>query len=401
MTGPDEGENRVSQWKQRLSGWLPHPRGLGWREVFRAGAGAFFGIAVAGFIGQWVQGGGVLPWLIAPVGASAVLMFAVPASPLAQPWPVAGSALVATVVAVSCGLWLGPTLVAAGLAVGLTILLMFPLRCVHPPAGAIALLIVLADGELKARGYSLLWYPVLVNVLALLAAGLVFHRLTGYRYPHVPHGKPEEKGKPNTLPSLLARDLDQALGEYGEFLDVSRDDLMALFRLVAVNALHRQLGEMTCGEVMTRNPVAVEYGDYLDETWALFIQHRFKAIPVVDRARRVIGIITREDILRRAGIDNRRRAVRRVRRFVSRGDDIHAQKPEVVGQVMSSPVVTLGADTPLLEAVGIFSGHGHSHFPVVDGERKLVGIIARSDVLRAMFSCIRSSVEINVAAQAY
>lgn len=396
MTGSDHTGNNESRWKQRLSAWMPDAPGIGWRETFRAGAGAFFGIVVAGLFGQWLPGDGVLPWLIAPVGASAVLVFAVPASPLAQPWPVAGSALVATVVAVSCGLWLGPTLVAAALAVGLTILLMFPLRCVHPPAGAIALLIALAEGDLKARGYSLLWYPVLANVLGLLAAGLVFHRLTGYRYPHGPRGQTAKEGTPNTLPSLLARDLDQALGEYGEFLDVSRDDLRALFRLVAVNALHRQLGEMTCGEVMTCNPVAVEFGDYLDETWALFMQHRFKAIPVVDRARRVIGIVTREDILRRAGIDNRRRAVRRVRRFVSRGDDIHAQKPEVVGQVMSSPVITLGEDTPLLEAVDIFSGHGHSHFPVVDADRKLSGIIARSDILRAIFRALSNSAGVDV-----
>lgn len=368
---------------------------VGGREIVRVGIGAFIGIVIAGFCGQWLQQGATLPWLIAPMGASAVLIFAVPASPLAQPWPVLASTLLASGIAISCALWLGPTLLSSGLAVALTIVTMFLLRCVHPPAGAVALLLSLADGELLARGYALLWYPVLPNVLALLVAGLIYHRLSGYRYPHAAVEKPGTDIAPG-LPPLLVRDLDDALAEYGEFLDVGRDDLVALFRLVAVNALHRQLGQVCCRDVMTRNPVAVEYGDYLDETWSLFQQFRFKAIPVVDRARRVIGIVTREDILRRAGVDDPRRVGRRVRRFVGRVRDIHASKPEVVGQVMSSPVITIDDGMPLLEAVAIFSGHGHSHFPVIDGDRRLVGIIARSDVLRALFGSIRESVGLEV-----
>jgi len=359
--------------------------------------GVGFGIASAGAVGQWLGGGSLLPWLIAPVGASAVLIFAVSASPLAQPWPVVGSAILASFVAITCGLLVGSTLLAAVLAVAITVGLMFPLRCVHPPAGAIALLLVLAETELAARGYSLMWHPVLTNVLPLVAAGMVFHRVSGGSYPHVAHGTSVSSGNTTALPALLARELDEALEEYGEFLDVNRDDLVELFRLVAVNALHRRLGETCCRDVMTKNPIAVEYGDYLDETWALFMQHRFKAIPVVDRARRVIGIVTREDILRRAGIDNHRRAVRRVRRFVRRSNGNYAQKPEVVGQVMSSPVVTLDESTPLLEAIGIFSGHGHSHFPVVDDERRLTGIIARSDALRALFDCISEAAGEEVA----
>jgi len=371
-------------WRQRLQAWWPDTNIPGSREILRAGLGAFVGIVAAGLCGLWLGGDGVAHWLIAPMGASAVLLFAVPASPLAQPWPVVGSALLATAVAVACAVLPLPQPVVAGLAVGLTIVLMFPLRCVHPPAGAVALLLVLAEAPLGDRGFALLWYPVLPNVLALLLSALIYHRLTGYRYPHEPAPPPAEDGRAG----LLARDLDEALAQYGEFLDVDRDDLMALFRLVAANALHRQLDGLCCGDVMARNPVAVQYGDFLEETWGLFQQHRFKAIPVTDRARRVIGIVTREDILRRAGVDNPRRAARRVRRFVGRVRNDHANKPEVVGQVMSAPVVTLDAAMPLVEAVGIFAGHGHSHFPVVDEERRLVGIIARSDVLRALFGAI-------------
>ena len=374
---------RAGPWRQRLQPWLSGGSTLGPVAILRAGMGAFVGIVAAGVSGLWL-GEGMGHWLIAPMGASAVLLFAVPASPLAQPWPVVASALLATTVALGCASLSLPPVLAAGLAVALTILAMFPLRCVHPPAGALALLLVLPDGPLADRGIGLLWYPVLPNVVVVLLAAVAYHRLTGYRYPHEPAPVPVDDGRDG----LLARDLDSALAQYGEFLDVDRDDLMALFRLVAVIALHRQLDGLRCGDVMTANPVAVQFGDYLEEIWGLFRQHRFKAIPVTDRARRVIGIVTREDILRRAGLDDPSRAARHVRRFVGRVRDNHASKPEVVGQVMSAPVVTLDASMPLVEAVGIFAGHGHSHFPVVDDERRLVGIIARSDVLRALFGAI-------------
>lgn len=388
-----QGTSTPSRWKQRLLQLKPEPFAVSRREVMRAGTGAFIAVLVTGICGLWLMPQPGLPWLIAPMGASAVLLFAVPASPLAQPWPLVASSLLATLVAVTCRQWIDYPLLGAAVAAGLTIMLMFPLRCVHPPAGAVALLLAMGGEELLNRGYALMWYPVLPNVLALLLCGVVYHRLTGYRYPHGWHAElpaPVSHSDQGAA-TLLAEDLDAALAGYGEFLDVSRDDLMALFRLMAANALHRQLGQLHCADVMTRNPVALQYGDYLEETWALFQQHRYKAIPVVDRAGRVIGIVTREDILSRAGVNSSRRAARQVQRFVRRVRDNYARKPEVVGQVMSTPVVTLRDNMPLLEAVTIFAGHGHSHFPVIDDAAKLTGIIARSDVLRALYEGITQS----------
>jgi hypothetical protein len=75
------------------------------------------------------------PWIVAPVGASAVLLFAVPASPLAQPWSiVGGNVLSALFGVIVTGLVPEPAL-AAALAVGGAILAMSLLRCLHPPGG--------------------------------------------------------------------------------------------------------------------------------------------------------------------------------------------------------------------------------------------------------------------------
>src|SRR5688572_10061306 len=73
-----------------------------------------------------------LPFLIAPMAASAVLLFCLPAAPLAQPWPVIGGNIVSALVGVACALMFEP-LVAAPLAGGLAIAAMASLRCLHPP----------------------------------------------------------------------------------------------------------------------------------------------------------------------------------------------------------------------------------------------------------------------------
>ena len=80
------------------------------------------------------------PLLIAPMGASAILLFAVPASPLAQPWPVIGGHMVAALVGVTIAHLVGTPMLAAPLAVALSFGAMTIFRCVHPPSGAIALI---------------------------------------------------------------------------------------------------------------------------------------------------------------------------------------------------------------------------------------------------------------------
>lgn len=57
---------------------------------------------------------------------------------------------------------------------------MVPLRCLHPPGGAMALYVVLTSGD----GWHLAAFPVLFNVVLLLIAAVVYNGLTGRRYPH-------------------------------------------------------------------------------------------------------------------------------------------------------------------------------------------------------------------------
>lgn len=138
------------------------------QDVLLSWLGAVLAITALGLIGAWSHVGLV----VAPFGASTVLLFGHPASALAQPRNLVAGNTLAALVSVVCVALFGHGFWVMGLAVGLSIALGQVLRCLHPPAGAVALLGVL----LKAQpGFVLV--PVLLGSLLLVAMAVLFSRL--------------------------------------------------------------------------------------------------------------------------------------------------------------------------------------------------------------------------------
>jgi len=196
---------------------------LGWG---RGALGALLGIGLAGMLGLVVNHD-LAPFLIAPMGAAAVLIFVVPASPLAQPWSVIGGNLLSTLVGLAVHALLPASPWCGALAVAGAIAVMSLARCLHPPGGACALFACLFTGPA-----ALLIGAVLANVAALVACGWLWNNLTGHPWPHHARAVPP-------LPAYSPDDLDAVLEEWDEVLDVSREDLDALFRAVEVKAQAR------------------------------------------------------------------------------------------------------------------------------------------------------------------
>jgi CBS domain-containing membrane protein len=215
---------RLTRAAQRATGRL------GW---LRGAVGAVLGIALAAVIASLFVGANnpSLPWLVAPIGASAVLVFALPASPLAQPWSVAGGDILSALVGLIVWHFIPVTAIAAPLAVGGAIAVMSLCRCLHPPGGACALFAVLCGPMVAQHGWMALMLPLGLNVLALTAMAWLYNNLTGHAWPHQlqPVAQPVPEG---WLGSYKEGDLDAVLEEWDEVLDVNRDDLDALFRAV-------------------------------------------------------------------------------------------------------------------------------------------------------------------------
>ena len=352
------------------------------RERWRAGAAAALGILVTALLCQllalplnWT------PWLIAPMGASAVLVFAVPSSPLAQPWAVVGGNTASALVGIACAQWIPSLPVAAAVAVGGAILAMFVLRCLHPPGGASALLAVLT--QVVSVKYAL--FPVLTDSVLLVLAGVLINSATGRRYPL----RPSVPMPGTDLPRFSAADLDAALVHYNQVIDVSRDDLESLLHYAEAQAFGRRLGDLRCGQVMTRKVVTADYAMPLHEAWLLLREHRIKALPVIDAAGRVLGIVTVADFLRHSDLDAHEGVGRRLRAFLRASTTVTADKPEVVGQIMSRQVRVASAERAVTELLPLFSESGHHHIPIIDASHRLVGILTQSDLVKALHQAIR------------
>ena len=82
--------------------------------------------------------------------------------------------------------------------------------------------------------------------------------------------------------------------------DVPRDDLAELLHEAELLGYRNRMQVLRCSEVMTQPVITVVYGTSLEEAWDPLQQHQIKALPVVDRVQRIVGIVTRSDFLRAA-----------------------------------------------------------------------------------------------------
>jgi CBS domain-containing membrane protein len=319
---------------------------------------------------------------MAPVGASAVLVFAVPASPLAQPWAVVAGNTVSALAGLACAALLPTPALAAVAAPAAGIAAMLAGRCLHPPGGAVALLMVLTGMHDPHVALA----PVALNSALLVLAGMVLNPATGRRYPHPQRLPPEPAGAAlaATRTGFTEADLDAVLAHYNQVLDVPRDDLRNLLEQSEWQAHGRRLRALRCADVMSLEPVAIEFGTSLEEAWLLMQARRIKVLPVVDRYRHIVGIVTRADFLRHAGLDLRQGLGQRLHRLLRPTPGVESDKPEVVGQIMTRSVRVVSAERPLSELLPVFASTGHNHIPVIGPSNKLVGVITQSDVVVAL-----------------
>ena len=377
--------NDTPSWVQNL---LPAKPTVPLTEQLRASAGALAGLAMSAALSMLLLGSAGV-WLIAPMGASAVLLFCLPGSPLAQPWAVIGGNVVSALVGVACFKLCNGHWMAAPLAGGLAIAAMFALRCLHPPGGAVGLTAVLAGPAVHAMGFQFALLPVALNSCLMVAAALAVNNLSGKRYPHPQRSaldNPHATGDvvPSARLGFQREDLDEVLAHYGQVLDVSRDDLENIILATEAHAYTRRFGVITCGTIMSTHALTAEFSTELGEAWRMMRYHQVHAMPVLNRARRVIGMVAQGDFLRYSDLDDFRTLGARLRQLILRTRHTHSDKPEVVGQIMSTNVSSAFVHTPIVELVPLMANSGLHHIPVIDAERRFAGIVTQSDVIAAL-----------------
>ena len=349
------------------------------RERWVSALSGCLGILLIQGILTVLPAGEKVSYMLAPLGASAVILFALPHSPLAQPWSLVGGLLLSALIGYGCGLWMQPAWLALGLALGLTIWLTALLRCLHPPGGAMAVVFAIA-----AQQHTVSLLTALLNTVAALIAVLAINNLMpGRRYPQCVPVSQATSRPPRR--SIRHDDLQYALEKLDTYLDVSEDDLVSIYDLATAHA-HRRHERRTCGEVMSSPALSTTFATELNEAWALMQEHHVHGLPVVDPAGRVIGVVTLEDYLRHVTPDNRRSIGDNVRCLIRPTPTSYSDKPEVVGQIMTQHFTTASVSTPLGDMLALLSSQDHPVIvPVVDSERRLAGVLTQTDLLAAVY----------------
>jgi CBS domain-containing membrane protein len=152
-----------------------------------------------------------------------------------------------------------------------------------------------------------------------------------------------------------------------------------------MEAYQRKLGEIKCADIMTHDLIVAEYATTLQEAWTLMREHRIKALPIVDKGRHLLGIVTLADFIHHANVDSQGNIGERLRHLIRYTTKVHSNKPDVVGQIMTSQVRVASEDRHVVELLPLFSEGGHHHIPIVGKNSRLVGMITESDFVRALY----------------
>ncbi|MGH8055088.1 MAG: HPP family protein [Stenotrophomonas sp.] len=274
----------LSPLLQSLRNWLSIERNqTNHGEKWISAVGALIGITVVYQLTHWCfpDGFGGSPGgaiLLASMGASAVLVFAVPHGALSQPWSVMAGHLASAFIGVSCQK-LAPDQVWTGaLAVGLAVGAMHYLRCIHPPGGATALAAVIGGSDVHALGYQYLLTPVAINVAAILTAAVLFNACFAWRrYPVHLHRRRQHAAPPvasaQRSVDLTQEDFHAAISQLNSFVDITDDNLTELLELAKQHAERDAL-----------HPALIEAGRYysngrLGRAWSV---RRVSVTPALD-----------------------------------------------------------------------------------------------------------------------
>ncbi|HBO71462.1 MAG TPA: hypothetical protein DD639_03735 [Acinetobacter sp.] len=353
------------------SDWLnflkPNYKVLPVKERILSGVGALCGLAISSLI-SWYVLGGINAWYIAPMGASSVLLFAVPNSPLAQPWNVIIGNILAGVIGVTCTQLLADSTTAFSLAVGFAIFMMMTTDSLHPPSGAVAITAVLGGDAVHRLGFHFILYPVLLNSILLLVFAVFFNRLIGRHYPLTAHLNERSKDPtPTQKVSIQPKDIEYALDHHTELLDISQYDLEKIILQAQVHANERSMSTFVCQDIMSRDVIRLHEEDDIYQALDKFKSVNLMSLPVVNAQEKLVGTLALYEVVE----------------WFKGATDPRNSWQHYVKQIMSRRVVTVEPSQPIQDLVPYFVEKSFNYIPVVEQER-LIGIVSRADMIAAL-----------------
>lgn len=356
-------------------------------EAVRAGFGAMVGLGLAGlFILSPAVDLTLGLYLIAPFGASSVLLFAVPNSPLAQPWSAVVGNTIAALVGVAVCLSVPDPALRIALAVGLAITATILCRAVHPPAGAVAMTAAMNPEAVAELGFRFALAPVALGSVVLVLVAAAYARLTGRHYPFRQFDDPSKHGTRDRDPTerigLSEAELTAILERYRQSFNLGVEDLARLIGAAEMQAASHRTGAATAADIMSRNLVTVTPETRLSDIADLFRRHRFTSLPVVGGSGRFLGVIFQIHLITRAREDAlrlRRGFAAAMKRLLDREREGKVRAEDIMS--VAGPRATL--TTPVAALLPLMADGEVDAVPVLEHGR-VAGIVTRTDLISAL-----------------
>ncbi len=178
-------------------------------------------------------------------------------------------------------------------------------------------------------------------------------------------------------------DLRAALVEIKAYVDITEEDLRKIYAIALRHARERIALKVSVADVMTRHVIAISKNSDINEAARLLSENNVSGLPVVDKEKLVIGVISEADILSVTGMREGHTFKDIVRHIL--GEPLPGRKGgNIVGDIMSFPAITTRPDSDIREVARVLDEKRIKRLPVVDDGNRLVGIISRADIVRAM-----------------
>lgn len=147
--------------------------------------------------------------------------------------------------------------------------------------------------------------------------------------------------------------------------------------------------EMRVQDVMTKGVISISKYDPIMQVADILTEKNISGLPVVDKDRRVLGIITQADILSMIGVSREHTFKDLLKHML--GEPLPLRKMgDTVGDIMTAPALTIRPDANIAEAVRMMDEKKIRRLTVVDNQNVLIGIVTRADILKAVINKIRS-----------
>jgi len=359
-------------------------------QRFKVISAAFIALGLVTQISEYSLRGTEHSLLLASMGASAVLLFGLPGSPLAKPAVFFWGHLLSAAIGLLVSHLVTHFALMAALTVSLVVLMMYLFEAMHPPAGATALVPVIATTTGPAPGMDFLLYPVVLNLVVMLTVSLFLQRYLLKINKVTPGpGTPGTRDLPPLARSQLQKeDIQAAIQEFSSVLDISESDLVRLFSLAQQQAMNRQTTVLYCSDIMAKDLVTVSPETSLQAAWSLLRQHKIGMLPVVDADYRLVGVISVPDFLKDLAIaeltGTRQHLHSLWLHLRLKWSSSQHSVGHTVADKMSTRLLVAAPHDAISTLVPLLANNGLHQVPIVTENFKLCGVVTQSDLMAAL-----------------